>query len=142
MNLNLKSKLLLLSTIPLLFVIALSSMVLFELYKNKKNLSLTKHRILEAEAISKVIHSLQIERGLTAELIASDNLNEKDEKLTAARENSNKAIENAKVTFLKITKNSDNYILNILKDIKSRADAHLISLPVKDAKNYYTKNIS
>jgi len=142
MNLNLKSKLLLLSTIPLLFVIALSSMVLFELYKNKTNLSLTKHRILEAEAISKVIHSLQIERGLTAELIASDNLNEKDEKLTAARENSNKAIENAKVIFLKITKNSDNYILNILKDIKSRADAHLISLPVKDAKNYYTKNIS
>jgi PAS domain S-box-containing protein/diguanylate cyclase (GGDEF)-like protein len=142
MNLNLKSKLLLLSIIPLLFVIFLSSVVLFELYSDKKNLSLTKDRILEAEAISKIIHSLQIERGLTAGLIASENLNEKDQDLIDAKKSSDRAIEDAKIVFSKITKNNNEGILNLLKDLKSRANEHLISLPAKDAKNYYTKNIS
>ncbi len=54
MNLNLKSKLLFLSIIPLLFVIVLSSIILFEFFNNKKNLEHTKYRILEAEAISKI----------------------------------------------------------------------------------------
>lgn len=61
---------------------------------------------------------MQIERGLTAGLIASSNyLNKKDPKLSAAIEESEKAINNAKFTFLYITKNKQSY-LRLIREYK------------------------
>ncbi|MDP2893850.1 MAG: nitrate- and nitrite sensing domain-containing protein, partial [Sulfurimonas sp.] len=143
MNLNLKSKLLFLSIVPLLFVIVLSSIILFELFNNKKNLEHTKYRILEAEAISKVIHYMQIERALTAGFIASDNLNSKNDTLLSAMENLDKSIDRAKFLFLHITKNSNSPIINILDSVKSnRKSIYLLNMPISEAKGYYTKNIA
>jgi len=143
MNLNLKSKLLFLSIVPLLFVIVLSFIILLELFNNNKNLEHTKYRILEAEAISKVIHYMQIERGLTAGFIASDNLNSKDDILLSAMENVDKSIDRAKFLFLHITKNSNRYIINILDSVKSnRKSIYLLNMPISEAKSYYTKNIA
>ena len=143
MNLNLKSKLLFLSIVPLLFVIVLSFIILLELFNNNKNLEHTKYRILEAEAISKVIHYMQIERGLTAGFIASDNLNSKDDTLLSAMENVDKSIDRAKFLFLHITKNSNRYIINILDSVKSnRKSIYLLNMPISEAKSYYTKNIA
>ncbi|MDD5372887.1 MAG: EAL domain-containing protein [Sulfurimonas sp.] len=143
MNLNLKSKLLFLSIIPLLFVIVLSSIILFELFDNKKNLELTKYRILEAEAISKVIHYIQIERGITAGFIASENLNSKDDKLLSAMDDLDKAIDDAKFLFLHISQNSSSHILDILESVRSnRKSIYLLNMSTSDAKDYYTKNIT
>ncbi|MDD5399615.1 MAG: EAL domain-containing protein [Sulfurimonas sp.] len=143
MNLNLKSKLLFLSIIPLLFVIVLSSIILFELFDNKKNLELTKYRILEAEAISKVIHYMQIERGMTAGFIASEYLNSKDDKLLSAMDDLDKAIDEAKFIFLHISQNSSSHILDVLESIRTnRKSIYLLNMSISDAKDYYTKNIT
>ncbi len=143
MNLNLKSKLLFLSIIPLLFVIVLSSIILFELFDNKKNLELTKYRILEAEAISKVIHYMQIERGMTAGFIASEYLNSKDDKLLSAMYDLDKAIDEAKFIFLHISQNSTSHILDVLESIRTnRKSIYLLNMSISDAKDYYTKNIT
>ncbi len=140
-NLNIKSKLLFISIIPLLFVIILSCMVLYKLLNDKTNLDLTKYRIQEAEAISKVVHFLQIERGITVGVILRNDLNEKDEQLSAAEANSNIAIDNAKDLFLKVTKNKHSHIVDTLEDIKSRGSLNLLYMSVVDAKSYYSKNI-
>ena len=140
-NLNIKSKLLFISIIPLLFIIILSSMVLYKLFNDKKNLELTKYRIQEAEAISKIVHFLQIERGITVGVILRNDLNEKDEQLSVAKSNSNSAIDNAKDLFLKVTKNKHTHIIDTLEHIKSRDSLNLLLMSVVDAKSYYSKNI-
>lgn len=140
--LKIKSKLLYLSIIPILFILVLSSMILYEINNHKSNLELTKDRIFEASAISRVIHFMQIERGLTSGYIARGSLNKDDKKLDKARENLDNAIENAKLTYLQITKNRDSYILDVLNRIKSRDTYYLVNRPILEARDYYTKNIS
>ncbi len=141
MKLNLKSKLFFLSVIPLLFVLMLSLVILINLFNEKKNLNHTKYRIQEAEAISKVIHYLQIERGLTAGFIASENLNNKDEKLLLAMNDLDRAIDEARFVFLQTTKNEKSHVIDILESIKvNRKSIHLLNMSTTDAKAYYTKN--
>ena len=140
--LKIKSRLLYLSIIPTLFIVVLSSIILYDIYKDEKNLGLTKDRISEAVAISRVIHFIQIERGLTSGFIARGKLDDSDKKLAQAREDLDNSIENAKLTYLNITKNSNSYILDVLNGIKLRDKESLVNRPITDAINYYTKNIS
>jgi len=142
MKLDLKSKLLLLSVATISFILVLSFMLLSKAHDDKENLKETKNRIIEADALSKVIHFLQIERGLTVGLIASENKNEKDDMLLLAMNNSDEAIDDATRAFSHI-KNSDNTIVNLLNDVKSnRKGIHLLKLSATEAKKYYTKKIS
>lgn len=142
MKLDLKTKLLLLSIITISFILVLSFMLLFKASSDKKNLETTKHRILEAQAISRVIHFMQIERGLMTGLIASENLNSNDDKLISAMSDLDSAIDDAKFTY-SYTKNSSNYIMDVLSDVKiNRKSIYLLNLSTTDAKNYYTKNIA
>ncbi len=140
--LKIKSSLLFIIIVPLLFVIVLSSIVLYEMYHDKQNLELTKKRTLEAHALSKVIHNLQIERGLITGLIASGNLDENNKSLVTAKDDSNRAIENAKRIYTEVTKNRDNYILDVLDSVYSRDISQLIRMRSRSARNYYIKNIS
>ena len=140
--LKIKSNLLFITIIPLLFVITLSSIILYEMHDNKKSLEFIKNRILEAEALSKVIHNLQIERGLTAGFVASSNLDENEKNLIAAKNDSNRAIENAKHIYLNVTKNRDSVIFELLDSLYSRDTSYLINMQISSARNYYTKNIS
>ncbi|MBE0515146.1 EAL domain-containing protein [Sulfurimonas sp.] len=143
MKLDLKARLLFLIMVPLFFVILLSSLILFEIYNDKKNLEFTKHHILEAEAISKVIHYMQIERGITSGLIASKNLDQNDEKLLEAKEKLNKAIEYAKnvISQCAVCRNNADTLSRFDK-IKLRNNGTLLNLSTADARAYYTKNIS
>jgi len=142
MKLDLKSKLLLLSVATISFILVLSFMLLSRAYDERENLQETKNRIIEADALSGVIHVLQIERGLTVGLIASNNTNEEDDRLLLAMSNSDKVINNAMILFAHM-KNTDNTIINLLSDLKSnRKSIHLLHLSAFDAKNYYTKKIS
>ena len=142
MKLDLKAKLLLLSIITISFILVLSFMLLFKASSDKTNLETTKYRILEAQAISRVIHFMQIERGLMTGLIASENLNTNDDKLISAMNDLDSAIDDAKFTY-SYTKNSSNYIMDVLSDVKAnRKSIYLLNLSTTDAKNYYTKNIA
>ena len=64
--LNIKYKLLSLSIALIFLTIIISLMILSQSLNEKNNLELTKGYILESIAISKVVHAMQIERGLSS----------------------------------------------------------------------------
>lgn len=143
MKLDLKSKLLILLVIPLFFIVVLSLTILSNIYNDKKNLEFTKHHILEAEAMSRVAHYMQIERGVTAGLISSVNVDENSEMLLDARKNVDRAIDDAmaRVLLCQIcTNNGDT--LALLEKIKSRRSADLLGGSAVDARAYYTQKIA
>lgn len=140
--LNLKSKLLFLSVVPILFIVILSYVVLSNIDNEKRNLESTIVQLIEAQEISKVIHFMQIERGVTSGLIAKDNTDTKDNALVLARENLDKAIKEAKTLYAK-SKVNDPYILKILNEIESnRKKIDLTDISSSDAREFYTKNIA
>lgn len=120
MKLDLKSKLLFLSIVPILFILILSFMILSQNFSEKRDLEFTKHNILEAMAISRVVHFMQIERGTIAGLIASKNLNSEDKALVSARESLDKAIEDTKNVLSLYTHKNNNDSIKLLDEIKSR----------------------
>lgn len=142
MKLDLKSKLLFLSIVPILFILILSFMILSQNFSEKRDLEFTKHNILEAMAISRVVHFMQIERGTIAGLIASKNLNSEDKALVSARESLDKAIEDTKNVLSLYTHKNNNDSIKLLDEIKSRKKSNLLNMQIDDAKKYYTNNIS
>lgn len=143
MNLNLKSKLLFLSIGPVLLIFIFSFILLYEIFNDKRNLELTKHHIFEASAISRVIHFMQIERGLTSGFMASKNINDKNGALVLAREDLDRAIDDAKTAIAThLNSGDDAFIINLLDKFKSeRKSIDLFKMQIKDAKSFYTKNI-
>ena len=135
---NLRSKLLFLTSIPLIIILLLSiGRIAYDL-DTKKKLESTKHRILEAGAISRVVHYMQIERGLSTGYIAKDNLNTKDKPLEQARKDLDRAMNDAKSIHTIRDKFSD-----ILNGVQSRRDSiDLLNMSASEVKKYYTKNIS
>lgn len=78
-NLSFKSKLSLIAGPPLLGVILYSVILIFNLISEKSNLEANKSQIQEIEVLSKIVHFIQIERGLSAGFISSNgtkNINE------------------------------------------------------------------
>lgn len=142
MKLDLKLKLLIILVIPLLFVIGLSITILYGMLDDKNNLKFTKHHILEAEAISKAVHSLQIERGVTTELLANDGIDENTQQLLIAKENSNIAINEAKRVMLSCQTCTDSTSLKLLDILALRENANLLNIPLSEARCFYTKNIA
>lgn len=141
MKLKLKSKLLFLSTLPILFISILSFMLLLDIFKSRENLELTKQYILEAEIISKVTHYLQIERGTTAGMIANNNRDDNDINLQNVKILCDKAVLDAQKTLNVCDSCYNTQTIGTLEDIKNRNNAELISLSIPDAKAYYTKQI-
>ncbi len=142
MKLDLKSKLLFLSTVPILFILILSFMILSQNLSKKRDLEFTKHNIHEAIAISRVVHFLQIERATTVVLIASKNLNNEDKTLLSARESLDKAIDDTKNVLSLYTHKNDNDSIKLLDEIKSRKKLNLLNMQIADVKKYYTNNIA
>jgi hypothetical protein len=134
MKLDLKLKLLIILVIPLLFVIGLSITILYGMLVDKNNLEFTKHHILEAEAISKAVHSLQIERGVTTELLANDGIDENTQQLLIAKENSNIAINEAKRVMLSCQTCIDSTSLKLLDILALRENANLLNIPLSEAR--------
>ncbi|MBW6488339.1 MAG: EAL domain-containing protein [Sulfurimonas sp.] len=126
-----------------MFVIALSSTILYSLYSEKKNLEYTKHHILQAETLSRVTHYMQIERGVTTGLITSSNIDGNSEQLLDAKKNTDRAIDDAiaRVSLCEIC-TSNGEALELLGEIKSREEADLLRTSAVYARDYYTKKIS
>ena len=76
-------------------------MILSENLNEKKNLELTKEYILESSAISKVIHYMQIERGLSSGFLAKNRLNKTDAKLLLVKEELNRALSETRCIYKK-----------------------------------------
>ncbi len=142
MKLDLKLRLLIILVIPLLFVIGLSLTLLYSILDDKKNLEFTKHHILEAEAVSRTVHSLQVERGVTTEVMAGAKVDKNSKELLAAKEISNIAINEAKRRMLLCGTCVDNASIKILDDLKSREDANILNMPISEARCFYTKKIA
>ncbi len=87
--LNIKYKLRFLSIVPALLTLLLFFMILSQSLNEKNNLELTKGYILESIAISKVVHAMQIERGLSSGFLAKESLDKVDSKLLLAKKNLN-----------------------------------------------------
>ena len=140
MKLKLKSKLLFLSMLPILFIAILSFMLLSDIVKSRQNLELTKQFILEAEVISKVIHHMQIERGATTGMIANNNRDDKD--IQNIKTLCDKAVLDAQNTLYVCDSCHNSQIINTLEDIKNRNKLELLSFSIHDAKAYYSEKIS
>lgn len=135
--LNIKSKLFLLSIVPLAIIAIFSFMILDKIFQEKENLKISKKHIIEAGAIAKIVHYMQIERGRSAGYIAES---KKENTLVLVRKNLDDAINSAKPVFLKRSDSYSGSIIKNLEDIKiQRKKIDLHELSVVEVKEYYTK---
>ncbi|WP_373001525.1 nitrate- and nitrite sensing domain-containing protein [Sulfurimonas sp.] len=140
MQLDLKSKLLFLTAVPIIIIFILSiGRIIYDI-DVKQELEDTKEHIVEARALSRVIHTMQIERGLSIGFVTKGDSND-TESLAKARENLNRAIEATNsIYFFKKIKNIDfSNISNDLTSIRNKVDNFDIS--TKGVMKYYTKHI-
>uniref|UniRef100_UPI003566D04C nitrate- and nitrite sensing domain-containing protein n=1 Tax=Sulfurimonas sp. TaxID=2022749 RepID=UPI003566D04C len=140
MKLDLKSKLLFLTSVPIIVIFILSIGRIVNDINVKQEFETTRKHIVEARAISRVIHTMQIERGLSNGFVTKGDAND-TESLAKARENFDRAMEATKsVYFFKNIKNIDFlYISNDLTSIRKKVDNFDIS--TKGVMSYYTKHI-
>ena len=139
--LNIRYKLLFLSIVPTLLTLLLFFMILSQSLSEKNNFELTKGYILESIAISKVVHAMQTERGVSSGFLAKNELNKQDTKLLLARDALNKALDDAKYIYQK-KQLKDKTILNLFNELDAtRKDMDLKSKSISYIKEYYSQKI-
>jgi len=137
--LDIKSKLLLLSVIPLAIIIIFSFMILDKIFKEKENLEISKKYIIEAGLIAKIVHYMQLERGHSVGYVLSL---KKDDTLILSRKSLDDAINSAESIFLKKNDLYNGSIIKSLEDIKTqRKKIDIFELSTVEVKNFYTKKI-
>lgn len=110
-------------------------------HSHKENLKFTKSRIDEALYISKVIHAMQIERGLSVGFITKTKISEDSKNLLQARDSLDRAIYDLKsLDFKNIKTNDAIKQLSELQDTREKID--FLALCADDIKNYYTNSIA
>ncbi|ABB44266.1 methyl-accepting chemotaxis sensory transducer [Sulfurimonas denitrificans DSM 1251] len=139
-KLSIKLRFIILISIPIVAVLALAVGRIFYDISIKQNLEVTKERIIEAESLSRAVHYLQIERGVSAGFLASKGQNGSSI-LQSSRQNSDEALNNIRVTYEK-TK-SDISMLNNLNELKQKRDAiDSLSISGLDVGAYYTQIVA
>lgn len=136
-----KSKLLILSIVPILFIILLSFMILSQILSDKKNLEQTKYHISKAIAISKVIYYMQKERGIISGILAKNTLDNDTSELDIISNQLDMAIDDAKSICIP-SKNNNDFTLKIFDEIKINRKKYVNNLSSFDARSFYTKKIS
>ena len=138
-NLKIKSKLLIITIIPMLTIIFYSGLTIKNLIVEKENLSLTNNRIIEMEAISNLIHPLQVERGLSVGVVVKKDTEAKN-KLSHIRKEVNTAIDNLKDVYTKT--NHDHILLNVLNELNTKRESiNLLTISSGDVGKYFSKII-
>jgi len=112
---HIKSKLLFLSVVPIILVLVLFFSILSHTIEDKKNLELTKKYIFELQAISRVVHFMQLERGLSIGYATKNDFTQKERQLENARKELSGSIEEALKIYEKNDKNGS--ILTLLEAI-------------------------
>lgn len=137
--LNIKNRLLLLSVVPLLILITFSAMILNHEIEHKHRLVGSHERVQGFDAITKVIHSMQIERALSISFIYSSI--QVDTKLQSIRNEVDRNLD-----LLGVYRSSDDKIAKALDELKSlsniRANINKKELTDTKIKEYYSAKIT
>ncbi|MDO8454533.1 MAG: nitrate- and nitrite sensing domain-containing protein, partial [Sulfurimonas sp.] len=138
-DLSVKIKLWVLVIISIIAILVLSIDKIFYGMAIKENIQITKYRILEAEALAKAVHFLQIERGLSVGFIANSGTKGSNE-IHSIRKEVDNATSEIKRVF--IITNGDISVLNPLNDLNSRRTSiDTLSINNSDLVEYYSKAI-
>ena len=140
-RLNLKSKLLFLSFLPIAFIVILFSMIIVNTLENKHNLETVKKHIIEAKAISRIIHCMQIERGLSATFIWNKN-DKMQTLLNASRKDLDRTIADYNYMISLMEHKSSNLFesrFNAIQPYREKIDAR--SVNSTEIITFYSKNI-
>ena len=131
-TLTLKSKLFILSMLPLVVIFILSTMILIEIFNKKQNLDLTKKHISDVVVISNFIHLLQLERGLSIEL-AIDKNSPKKEMLTSIKRELKALLKNSTI---------DNNKVLLSQYIEEKNALNIAKLTINEIEEFYSLKIS
>jgi len=138
-KISIKVRLFFLAIVPIIVILALSTGRIFYDINIKENLIVTQNHILEVESLAKVIHSMQIERGLSVGYIASGGTKNAD-KLPETRKSVDAAIEEAKKVYA--STKGESSILNFFGELaQKRVSVDSLSLSAPDTGTHYSKII-
>lgn len=136
---NIKNKLIFLSIVPMALGLILFFIFLSGVLDEKSDLELTKYYISKSNAISKIIHLMQIERGLSTGYTAKKT-NKEDAKLLSINKELNSTLNDTINTLSKKKNHKNDYIINLLNQIKSdRKNINIKSITASQTIKYYTQ---
>ena len=138
-NLSFRLKLLLIAIPPLLGVIFYSIIFIFNLMGEKTNLEANKRQIQEIEVLSKIIHFMQIERGLSVGFVSSNGSKNSD-KLLETRQKISKALEEIKSIPSEL-KSSEKIISYTAELSQKRNQVDSLQITDSETAAYFTKTI-
>lgn len=138
-NLSFRLKLLLITIPPLLGVILYSVILIFNLISEKSNLEANKREMQEIEALSKIVHFMQMERGLSIAFISSNGSKNSD-KLLETRQKVSKALEEIKSIPSEL-KSSEKIISYTAELSQKRNQVDSLQITASETEAYFTKTI-
>ncbi len=116
----------------MIIIFILSALVLIEIFHKKEDFELAKKDINNAMAISKIVHLLQLERGLNTELIANPDSGKK-EKLHSSKQQLNKLLQNTTLTNCQHT---------LAKIIEERKSLDIKNITINEVHDFYSLKIA
>ena len=138
-NLSFRLKLLLIAIPPLLGIIFYSIIFIFNLMGEKTNLEANKKQIQEIEVLSKIVHFMQIERGLSVGFVSSNGSKNSD-KLLETRQKISKALEEIKSIPTEL-KSSEKIISYTAELSQKRNQVDSLQITASETGAYFTKTI-
>ena len=138
-NLSFRLKLLLIAIPPLLGVIFYSIIFIFNLMGEKTNLEANKRQIHEIVVLSKIVHFMQIERGLSVGFVSSNGSKNSD-KLLETRQKISKALEEIKSIPTEL-KSSEKIISYTAELSQKRNQVDSLQITASETGAYFTKTI-
>ena len=138
-NLSFRLKLLLIAISPLLGVIFYSIIFIFNLMGEKINIEANKRQIQEIEVLSKIVHFMQIERGLSVGFVSSNGSKNSD-KLLETRQKISKALEEIKSIPTEL-KSSEKIISYTAELSQKRNQVDSLQITASETGAYFTKTI-
>ena len=138
-NLSFRLKLLLIAIPPLLGIIFYSIIFIFNLMGEKTNLEANKREIQEIAVLSKIVHFMQIERGLSVGFVSSNGSKNSD-KLLETRQKISKALEEIKSIPSEL-KSSEKIISYTAELSQKRNQVDSLQITASETGAYFTKTI-
>ena len=138
-NLSFRLKLLLIAIPPLLGIIFYSIIFIFNLMGEKTNLEANKKQIQEIEGLSKIVHFMQIERGLSVGFVSSNGSKNSD-KLLETRQKISKTLEEIKSISTEL-KSSEKIISYTAELSQKRNQVDSLQITDSETAAYFTKTI-
>ena len=138
-NLSFRLKLLLIAIPPLLGIIFYSIIFIFNLMGEKTNIEANKREMQEIAVLSKIVHFMQIERGLSVGFVSSNGSKNSD-KLLETRQKISKVLEEIKSIPTEL-KSSEKIISYTAELSQKRNQVDSLQITASETGAYFTKTI-